>query len=201
MPLESFCRSYLNLWSSSDSERVLPAITWNAVCSPDVAPEGQFVIALDVNPERSAASVCIADEKGRIELVKQASGVGWVVEVVTELAKKWNADVVLDSYGPAGSLAAEIEDQGATVHAYTTREMTAACGRFYDAVADGKVKIRRHEALDLASAAARKRTVGDSWLWGRKDSADDVSPLISCTLAWDKAMSGSGGGDVWGFWA
>jgi hypothetical protein len=198
--IESFRRSYLNQWTSSD-ERVLPAITWNAACSPEVAPEGKFAVALDLTVARSAASIAIADESGRVELVDQAAGVGWVVARVVELAKTWDADVVLDSYGPAGSLAPEIEDQGVKVHAVTSREMTAACGRFYDAVADGKVKIRRHEALDLAAAAARRRTVGDSWLWGRKDSAEDVSPLVACTLAYDAAMSSSGGGDVWGFWA
>ena len=43
--------------------------------------------------------------------------------------------------------------------------------------------------------------MGDSWLWGRKDVADDVGPLIAATLAYDKATSASGGSDIWGFWA
>jgi hypothetical protein len=120
---------------------------------------------------------------------------------VVELAKEWDVDVSLDSYGPAGSLAAEIEDQGVKVTAYTTRQMTSACGKFYDAVADGKIKIRRHPALDLASAAARKRQIGDSWTWGRKDSAEDVSPLLAVTIAFDAASNLAGESDVWAMYA
>jgi hypothetical protein len=200
MSESSWRRHGLNLWTASD-DRVIPTSLWNAACADNVAPDGSLVIAVDVNTERSAASVCIADEKGRVELIEQRTGVGWVVERVIEVAKAQNADVVLDSYGPAGTLAAEIEAEGITVHAYTTREMTHACGVFYDAIADGKVKMRRHIALDNASAAARRRSVGDQWLWGRRDVAEDVSPLIAATLGYDKAMSGSGGGDVWGFYA
>jgi hypothetical protein len=198
-PEGEFRRAYCNQWTVS-KERVIPVALWNAACSDDVCPEGHLVVALDVNPERSAASICVADETGRVELVDQAAGVGWVVKSVVEIAKEFDADVVLDSYGPAGSLAAEIEAEGITVHSYAAKEMTAACGRFYDAVADGKVKIRRHIALDAASAAARKRTVGDSWLWGRKDSAEDVSPLIAATLAYDKAQT-SEGSDIWAMYA
>lgn len=194
-----FRRAGLNLWTVSE-DRVIPAATWNAVCSEHVAPEGQFAVAVEVNPERSAASIAIADDSGRVELVEQSSGVGWVVARAIELAKKWDAEVVLDSYGPAGSLAAEIEAEGITVKAYTAREMAHACGVFYDAVADGKVQIRRHVALDAAASAARKRSLNDTWIWGRKDAGEDVSPLIAATLAYDAASS-LGGDTVWAAWA
>jgi len=200
MPPAQFARAFLNLWSASD-ERVLPAALWNAANSPDVAPEGRLVVAVDVNPDRTSASIAVADADGRVELVDQAAGVGWVVARVVGLAKEWDADVFLDSYGPAGSLAAEIEAEGVTVTAYTTREMTAACARLYDGIADQKIKIRRHPALDLASAAARKRQIGDSWTWGRKDSAEDVSPLLAVTIAFDAAQGLSGESDVWALYA
>ena len=32
-------------------------------------------------------------------------------------------------------------------------------------------------------AGAEKRKVGDSWLWSRKDSSVDISPLVAVTLA------------------
>jgi hypothetical protein len=200
MPPAQFARAFLNQWTASD-ERVIPAGLWNAACDENVAPEGKLAIGLDVNPERTSASIAIADADGRVELVDQAPGVGWVVERVVELAKEWDVDVSLDSYGPAGSLAAEIEGHGVKVTAYTTRQMTSACGKFYDAVADGKIKIRRHPALDLASAAARKRQIGDSWTWGRKDSAEDVSPLLAVTIAFDAASNLGDGDNVWAVYA
>ena len=194
--LDSFRRSYLNQWTSSD-ERVLPAITWSAVCSPDVAPEGKFAIAVDVPPDRSSASVCVADDSGRVELIHQASGLGWVVERVVELAKTWDASVVVDGFGPAASLVAEIEAEGVSVRSYSTREMTSASAKLFDAVADKKIRIRRHEALDLAAGAARRRTVGDAWLFGRRDSAENVSPLVAAVIAFDAASSLGDGSDVW----
>ena len=200
MPPAQFARAFLNQWTASD-DRVIPAGLWNSVCSPDVAPEGKLALGLDVSPDRTTASVAIADTDGRVELVDVASGVGWVVERVVELAKEWDLDIYLDSYGPAGSLAGEIEDQGVKVTALSTREMTSACGKFYDAVADGKIKIRRHAALDLASLAARKRQVGDSWTFGRRDAAEDVTPLLAAVIAFDAASSLSGESDVWAFYA
>jgi len=199
--LESFKRSYLNQWVSSDSGRVLPAALWNSVCSENVAPDGKFVLALDIPPDRSSASVCIADDSGRVELVHQAAGLGWVVEKVTELAKTWDADVVLDGFGPAASLIGELEAANVTVRSYTTREMTSASAKLFDAVADKKIRIRRHEALDLAAGAARRRTVGDAWLFGRKDSAENISPLVACVIAFDAASNLGDGDNVWAVYA
>ena len=194
-----FRRSALNQWTISE-ERVIPASLWNGVCADDVAPEGRMVIGLDVNPERSAAAIAIADEKGRVELVDHRQGIGWVVERVVELSKKFEIPVALDSYGPAGSLVSELESQFVKVHSHTAREMAHACGVFYDAVADSKIQIRRHAALDIAAAAARKRQMSDVWIWGRRDAQEDVSPLIAATLAYEKAMSRANESEVWVAW-
>jgi hypothetical protein len=194
-----FRRSALNQWTISE-ERVIPASLWNGVCADDVAPEGRMVIGLDVNPERSAAAIAIADEKGRVELVDHRQGIGWVIDRVVELSKKFEIPVALDSYGPAGSLVAELESQFVKVHSHTAREMAHACGVFYDAVADSKIQIRRHAALDTAAAAARKRQMSDVWIWGRRDALQDVSPLIAATLAYEKAVSRSNESEVWVAW-
>ena len=194
-----FRRAFLNQWTISE-DRVIPASLWNGVCSDDVAPDGRMVIGLDVNPERSAAAIAIADEKGRVELVDHRQGIGWVIERVVELSKKFEIPVALDSYGPAGSLVAELESQFVKVHSHTAREMAHACGVFYDAVADSKIQIRRHAALDIAAAAARKRQMSDVWIWGRRDAQEDVSPLIAATLAYEKAMSRANESEVWVAW-
>ena len=146
-----FRRSMLNQKTISD-ERVIPVQVWGEVCGEDVAPEGRLVFALDVNPERSAAAVAVADGEGRGELVEFRSGVGWVVD---------------------------------RVERYATREVSYACGSFFDRLMDQKVRVRRHAALDEAAAGARRRSTGDSWVWARKDAECDVSPLIALTLALD----------------
>ena len=183
-----FRRSMLNQKTISD-ERVIPVGVWGEVCSEDVAPSGRLVFALDVNPERSAAAVAVADSEGRGELVEFRSGVGWVVDRVVELCKKWEASVRLDAYSPAGSLADELVSRGVRVDRYATREVSYACGSFFDRLMDRKVQVRRHAALDEAAAGARRRSTGDSWVWARRDAECDVSPLIALTLALDVRAS------------
>jgi hypothetical protein len=183
-----FRRSMLNQKTISD-ERVIPVGVWGEVCSEDVAPSGRLVFALDVNPERSASAVAVADGSGRGELVEFRSGVGWVVDRVVELCKKWEASVRLDAYSPAGSLADELVARGVRVDRYATREVSYACGSFFDRLMDRKVSVRRHAALDEAAAGARRRSTGDSWVWARRDAECDVSPLIALTLALDAKAS------------
>jgi hypothetical protein len=182
MSESDFRRAMLNQRTSTD-ERVIPVAMWNAVCSEDVAPEGRLCFGVDVNAERSAAAIAAADSIGRGELIEHRPGVGWVAERVAELVKRWGGEVALDAYGPAGSLADEIEALGITVRRYSTRDMSYACASLFDSIADNKIRIRSHPALDSAAAAARRRISGDSWMWQRRDADSDVSPLVALTLA------------------
>jgi hypothetical protein len=188
-----FRRAMCNQWTTSD-DRVIPKSVWDAVCMPTVEPVGRLVFAVDVDPNRAFTSIAVADDEGRVELLHHDEGVGWAVPRLVELSKKYDADVVLDSYGPASNLVEELEAAEVTVHAYDTRAMSRACADFFDAVADAKVQIRTHDALEAAARAANKRQTGDTWLWGRKNAGDDVSPLIAATIAFDKAAEP--GGDV-----
>lgn len=189
-------RAGLNQWTVSE-ERVIPLAKWEAVCSADAKPDGKIAFALDVNPERSAAALAVADPKGTIEIVQHAPGVGWVVDDVAEKAKQWSAPVVIDTYGPAASFIADLESAGVTVVGYATADVAKACATFYDSIADGKVAIRRSAALDLAAAAVRRRQTGDVWLWGRRSSEEDVSPMIAATLAFDHARTRGKEVDLW----
>lgn len=185
---DAFRRSMLNLWTISE-DRVIPANIWNAVCSDSAPPEGNLALAIDATPDRSYASIAVADSDGNVELIERRAGMGWVVKEIVRLAKKLEADVVVDGRSPAGSLADEIENEGISVKRYKTEDVTHACGSFFDAVADGKINIRHHALLDSAAAAVRKRRVGDSWLWGRQDASEDVCPLIAATLAFAEAST------------
>ena len=183
-----FRRAMLNQKTISD-ERVIPVAIWGAVCSDAVSPDGDLKFGLDVNPERSAAAIVAGDGSGNAELVAFQPGVGWVVDRCVELARKWNATVGVDVYGPAGSFVDELESRGVRVQKYSGREMAYACGSFYDAVADCKVSIRQHQAFDTAVAGARRRPNGDSWTWARRDANSDVCPLVALTIALDRAGS------------
>ncbi len=196
-----FRRSWLNQQTTSD-ERVIPAAVWDQVCDPLVKPEGRFVFAVDVTPDRSAASIAVADTDGRCEVVDHRPGVSWTVDRLRELALKWDAPIVLDGYGPAGSLMDALDGGGVRVERLLTRQVANACGVFYDAVSDRKIQIRRSELLDAAIAAARRRSTGDAWAWARSDTSVDISPLMAVTLAYDRALSAANArsNEVWVAW-
>ena len=160
------------------------------------------MFAVDVNPERSAAAIAVSDEAGRVELVEHRPGVPWVVPRLKELADRWASPIVLDGYGPAGSLVDQLEDQGVRVEKLTGRQVANACGAFYDAVSDRTIQIRSHDALDDAISAARRRSSGDAWAWARSDAQSDICPLMAVTLAFDRATSSKVGrsNELWVAW-
>lgn len=196
-----FRRSWLNQQTTSD-ERVIPVGVWDRVCDPAVRPEGRFVFAVDVTPDRSAATIAVSDQEGRCEVVDHRPGVSWTVDRLRELALKWDAPIVLDGYGPAGSLMEALDGGGVRAERLLTRQVANACGVFYDAVSDRKIQIRRSELLDAAIAAARRRTTGDAWAWARSDTSVDISPLMAVTLAYDRAVSAANArsNEVWVAW-
>jgi hypothetical protein len=175
-----FRRAFGNVATASD-ERVIPESLWFACCGPTVQPDGDVVFAVDVNLERSASSIAVADRAGRCELLEHRPMTGWVVERVVELARKWSAPVALDPAGPAGGFKAELERQVKIVDC-GGRDLARACGAFFDDVVEGRAKIRSHAALDAAVSGAVKRSVGDAWVWARKGVVD-VSPLMAVSMA------------------
>jgi len=64
------------------------------------------------------------------------------------------------------------------------RDFITACSQFYDAILDGTVTIRRHQLFDDAAAGVVRRPAGDQFVWGRKTSMVDISPLVAATVAW-----------------
>jgi hypothetical protein len=181
---ELFGRECLCLWDRElgDEGREIPVSVWDAACSPSAAPGEGVVVGVDVNPERSWTSICVADGSV-VEFVKRSSGTAGLVTRCAELAAKWGAPVALDTAGPVGSFRGELERAGCRVVEVAGRELAKACGTFHDDLFEGRVSVRRHPDLDAAVAGVRKRSAGDAWVWDRRDSTVDVSPLVAATVA------------------
>ncbi len=178
-----FRRAYLNQLTASE-ERVISSDLWAKVCKPDVAPDAD-VFALDCNPERTFGAIAVADKTGRVELLDQERGIGWMVPRARSLRDKWGVNqFAVDPGGPAGALIPDLKAAGLTVVEVGGGTFTKACGLFFDAVADAKIQILADSRLDLACAAAAKRPSGDAWVWTRKSSSTDISPLVAITLAY-----------------
>lgn len=177
-----FRRAYLNLRTAAD-ERVIPADVWSRVAS-DVSPDGSIVVSIDCNPERTQGSIAVADLEGRCELIEHESGTAWLVKQAVDKAKRWNAPVAYDPTGPAGVFGDDISSYGVKTIPVSGRDMAHACSLLFDAVIDARIQVRPHGSLNAAVAAAQQRIAGDSWVWGRRGTKTDLSPLVALTLAY-----------------
>lgn len=178
MKPEEFLRAYGN-HPTGAVDRMIPLEVWREVCSPGATPKRPLRFALDVAPDRSSAAICSADGKV-VELVDHRPGTGWLVPRANELAAKHDADVTLDEGGPAGLFAAGIE----RCRPMKSREVIEACAAMFDAIVEAKVQFRSDAAFDQAVAGVVRKPVGDRWVWSRKGSMVDVTPLMAATLAY-----------------
>lgn len=181
LEFDEFRRAYLNIPTAS-GVTVFPPSSWAAVCDSDVEATGE-VFAFDVNPERSAAGIVAVGPGPVVEVVDFHPGTGWLVARLKELAGKYpSARFALDRNGPGGPFIDELERASVPLVPLDAAEVVRATGKFYDLVVDAEVKVRTNPDLDVAVAGAQKRLVGDSFAWGRKSSAADISLLMAATV-------------------
>jgi hypothetical protein len=180
-----FARECLCLWEQEldAGARVIATDAWEAVKDRQVQLDGKVVFGFDVAPDRSRAAVAVSDG-GAVELVDARAGVGWVVDRLVELSSAHHASVALDPTAAAGAFQRELVDRQVKVVEVGGRQFVQACGSFYDRVMERTIKVRpTRQELDAAAASAVRRNVGDAWVWGRRSSDTDISPLVAVTLA------------------
>lgn len=187
-----FRRAYGNQPTKTEHDRVIPLAVWEAV--QDARAEVQRTEApprygVDVSHDRTSAAI-VASDGEVIELIDHREGTGWILERVQALCEKWGGSIVIDGGGPAASLGDELEQAGLFVDRLTSASYAAACARLYDSIADRRVRVRPSAALDIATAGAAKRPVGDRFVWSRATSAADVTPLVAATLAYGSLGGG-----------
>jgi hypothetical protein len=157
---------------------------WEACQDRSARLGGGLVFGVEVAADRGWASVAASD--GRVvELVEHRQGTGWLPSRVRELCDRHGArGVVVDSGGPAGALVDELRAQvGDRLVEVPAKGVAAACGQLFDAVVAGDIACVPNADLDVAVAGASKRARGDAFVWDRRSSVVDVSPLGAVTLA------------------
>jgi phage terminase large subunit-like protein len=182
-----FAREHLGIWYGADLEAIIPLSVWEASFDGMSQALDPVAFALDVPPDRTSCAIAMAgrrrDGKLHVEVVDHRKGTGWAAVRMVELVRRWRPSVVVvDPAGPAGSLLADLESAGVQVTKTSGQEMAQACGMFYDAAVDDRVRHIGQPVLNAALGAARKRNLGDAWAWHRRDRTD-ISPLVAVTLA------------------
>lgn len=176
--------------------KVISKAAWEGLVDADSVPLDPVAFAVDVTPERSMGSISVAGRRadGLLHggVVEHRSGTGWVVDRLAELSARWKpCAVVIDGRGPAASLIPALDEAGVAVVKASSADMAQACGGFYDAVVENRLRHQGLAPLASALAAAEKRKLGDSWAWTRESVSADISPLVATTLAlWGHATRG-----------
>lgn len=161
---------------------------WQRLADPQSQPEGRVAFALSVSPNGNSAAIAVAgvraDGLEHVEIAYHDQGTGWVIDEVLAMAARNDGFVLaVPASGPAGPVVAMLEREGVTVVAAKTADASNACGGLLIAARDGQLRHRGQRSLDVAVAGAKRKEIGDSWVWGRKTSTSDVSPLEAVTLA------------------
>lgn len=172
----------------ADTWSVIGEDAWRALADGDSGASDPVAFAIDMTPERSHTSICVAGLNGsavHVEVVENRPGMDWVVDRVRDLNERWSPRCwVVDAGGPAGSLIPDLERAlEAEVVKPKVRQIAQACGSFYDAVASGDIVHLDQAPLATALAGARKRDLGEAWAWARRGVGVDISPLVGVTLA------------------
>lgn len=186
---------------TADTWQVIGEDAWRALADGESSPSDPVAFAIDVTPERSHASICVAGRNGEavhVEVVDNRPGTDWVAKRMRGLAEKWGPRcVVIDPGSPAGSLITDVaealkvdpDDEAeeplllAPIVQTKTRDVAQATGQFYDAVAAGRIVHLDQAPLSTALAGARKRDLGEAWAWARRGVGVDITPLVGVTHA------------------
>jgi aryl-alcohol dehydrogenase-like predicted oxidoreductase len=154
---------------------------------------------VDVSWDRSHTVVGLAghrdDGLAHIEVIATRAGTDWLSTWLRSSDRSPDvlaAPVAVQARGaPVSSLIPEMRDAGVPVVEWGGVDLGVATGEFYDrvraAIGEGssaaQLRHRNQPLLNIAAATASTRPVQDAWLWDRRHSPTDVSPLIAVTGA------------------
>lgn len=187
----AFAIERLGSWDANVGTSLFDSSIWEALIDEQSQPTESLVLAIDVNPMRTCASISVAglreDGKFHVETIENraSGGVSWVPALVKKIADAQNVrTVVVDAGGPAGALIDDLSLlRGVKVRQIGAREVAQAAGKFFDAVLNGDIRHLSQPGLNISVTNATKRKIGDAWGFNRNRESLDLTPLVSCSFA------------------
>jgi hypothetical protein len=177
---------------TGEEDRPISVEQWLACQDEDSHIVGPVCFGFDVSPERRtsiAAAGRNQDGRWHVEVIEKLPGTGWLPTRLYDLVVAHEPQaIVADKIGPGASTISKLEDLGVPVTLMDGAQHAQSCARLVDAVAEDN--LRHLGSLDLLNAirAASTRQLADRWLWSRRNSTVDISPLVAATLALSAAM-------------
>lgn len=178
-------------WPSLEEEdgEGITRTMWHACEDANSVLVDPVSIAFDVTPNRMRAAIVAAgfNEQGRphVEVVAHQSGTAWLPSKLEELVEKHDCGpIALGARSPAFAMVSKLTELGVPYEVVDLTQLAQACGSFFDDVRDANLRHLGTGELQAAALGARERPQGDAWLWSRKSSTVDISPLVAATLAY-----------------
>jgi hypothetical protein len=202
LPPFEFARERMGWWDESGADEIFGPGNWEA-CSTEVWPAdlalGALAVAASYDLNSAAIGSAGADGDGVVWLkpLQHGPGTSWLVRRAKELQDKFDVDVVIDERGPAAPLIGDLEDAGVRLKVANTNDVLDACADLFERVRERMARHGSFTELDRAIASTVKRSVGDRWAWGRRQSEADISTLEAVTLASWWAAQDEGLPGVW----
>lgn len=204
MTAEDFAREHLGIWDEQADGSPFGEGVWDRLeAVVDIA--GPPTFALEVAEDRSWSCVAAAGRSSDGTMVVDAAeyrpGVDWVVGRLAELARRRReSSVVVQPTSAAGALIADLMAARVRVVQAKAVDYAQACGTFYDLVVSGGLRHLGQPHLDVSVAGARQKPSSEAWVWDRRRSGLDISPLVAATLAvWGASQPPARGGRFMSF--
>lgn len=167
---------------------VLDLDKWAALVDGASRPVPPVTIAFDVSPDRRRSSIAIGgmrlDGDLHAELSDSSDGVGWLLPRLKQLIEDHDPlEIVCDA--SQAIIAEQVwSDVGVRVKQLDRAELSQACGYFVDAVEEGRLRHLGDPVLvDALRGATTSNYGGDGWVFSRRSSSVDISPLYSVVMA------------------
>jgi len=189
MPLRQFVTERMGIpdppATSDDAGSAISLEAWRALADDRSKLEHPVAYGFGVRPDRTAAAVAAAgwlpNGEIHVEIGEHQGGTGWIVERLTDLAKR-RRPVAVVANGGREPLVAELERAGVKVTPLSAGDYVQACAGIVDLVDQGKIHHLGDPALDSAVRTAKKRPLGEAWAFARS-GLTDISPLEAVALA------------------
>lgn len=194
--LNGFRRAYLNQWVPKGAAGlVVPLDWWQNCADPSSEIAGRPVLVVSMTPDRARTSLAAAGRRAdglfHVEIVHDGPAEAIPAAEIAAIARRNGAEVALHAAHAAGSLLPELLEARIRPRLMTGGDYTKACGAFFDAVRDRKVRYRPPQPeLDAAMGRASRKLTGDAWRW----NGNDITALVAATQALYAAMTAPVGG-------
>ncbi|SDN79315.1 terminase [Geodermatophilus sp. DSM 45219] len=205
---EAWLREALGIWETAMGKGVIPGPSWKSAEDEHSIAVDRFALGVECGPDLAYASVAMAgvrpDGRWHFEMVEdqhtKGAGVSWLVpyiEKYVELNPQIRA-IMVDVGGPIKALLEKrnnghwyFKDTQVLVTPIRVTELGSACTTVLSGIITQDLFHIGQPQFSAAALSAGKRPLGDTgmWVWSRKLSHSDITPVQAATLALSGAQT------------